>query len=307
MDTAVIQQFLNFFQDYIDLCQSQNWPDNDTSETELKNAFIISQHVEKCLDKLQKKGVINEFLSVLHNNEDISNNIFKNSLSDPPKYILKKIINSNTKIVQMDVGFKLFLELFSEDRLEKCLTELMLEAASKETLLQNLSNEIPKNRILKFKSDILLTELTSYNLDTLELFNNCNQAMVELLVVSLLNNEQKYVAAVKQIADAFLSVVVSEDNTYKSFWRQLLKVDDKYFLEMCLENSDIFMYVIKAVSDCGKLLKEGMSAESFYIDLGQLELENVVKRICSNHCLKSQFFEIVKGYDSDINFWENML
>lgn len=307
MDTAVVQQFLNFFQDYINLCQLENWPDNDTTEAELRNALLISQHVEKSLDRLQKRNVISEFLSVLNSYNETSNSLVKNCLIDPPKYILKKIINSNTKINHMDVGFRLFLELFSEDKLENCLTELMLEAASKETLLRNVSNKIPKENILEFKSKVLLLELNSCQSDILKLLNNCNQDLVELLVVSLLNNDPKYTAAVKLIADGILNIVLSKDNTYKKFWNLLFKVDSKYFTEMCVENSDIFTYIVEALADCGKLLREGISAELFYIELNYSELVGVVQRICSNECLKSQFFNIVKDYDTDLDYWENVL
>lgn len=306
MDTAVVQQFLNFFQDYINLCQLENWPDNDTTEAELRNALIISKHVEKSLDRLQKRNVISEFLSVLNSYNETSNSLIKNCLLDPAKYILKKIINSNSKINQMDVGFRLFLELFSEDKLENCLTELMLEAASKETLLRNVSNKMPKDKILEFKSKVLLIEITSCNSDILKLFNTCNQDIVELLVVSLLNNDPKYAAAVKSIADGILNIVLSKDSTFKNFWRLLFKVDNKYFIDMCVENSDIFTYIVEALADCGKLLREGLSAESFYIELNYSELEVVVQRICSNDCLKSQFFDIIKDYDSDLVYWQTM-
>ncbi|XP_075982078.1 ubiquitin-fold modifier 1 isoform X1 [Anticarsia gemmatalis] len=305
MDTAVIQQFLNFFQDYIDLCQSNNWPDNDTSEEEIKNAFLISQHIEKCLDKLHKKGLVTEFMSALNDSENISD-LLKDCLVDPPKYILKKIINSNTKINQMDVGFRLFLELFSEDKLEGCLADLMLEAASKETLLKNLDKEIPHDRILKFKSEVLLSELCNCDSGVIDLIKNCSQATVEVLVVSLLNNDSQYQNAVKLIADAFLCVVISKDIVFKQFWRQLFKVDDRYLIEMCLENSDIFTYIVEALSDCCKLIRECMTAESFYIDLSKEELDGIVQKIYTNECLKSQFLDIVQTYDSDVSYWQNI-
>ncbi|XP_047027452.1 uncharacterized protein LOC124635573 isoform X1 [Helicoverpa zea] len=307
METAVVQQFLNFFQDYIDLCQLDNWPDNDTTEAELRNALLISQHVERSLDRLQKRNVINEFLSVLNSHNETSNSLIKNCLTDPPKYIIKKIIDSNTKINQLDIGFRLFLEIFSEDKLENCLTELMLEAASKETLLRNVSNQVGKDQILKFKSQVLLLELSACQSDIQSLLNNCNQDIVELLVVCLLNNEPKYCKAVKLIADGILNIVISKDVTSKNFWRMLFKVDSQYFIEMCVDNSDIFTYIVEALADCGKLLREGMSSESFYIELNYSELVGVVQKICSNECLKSQFFDIVQNYDHDLPYWRKIL
>lgn len=307
MDTAVVEQFLNFFQDYIGLCQCESWPDNDTTEAEIRNALLIAQHVEKSLDRLQKKKVISEFLSVLNSNNEASSNLIKNCLSDPPKYILNKIINSNTKINQMDVGFRIFLELFSEEKLENCLTELMLEAASKETLLRNVTNKLPRDKILEFKSKLLLLQLKSSESDVVKLLTNCSQDLVDVLVVSLLNNESQYGKAVQLIANGIHEVVLSKDSSSKTFWKFLFNVEDRYFTEMCIENSDIFIYIVEALTDCSKLLREGLSAKSFYVELSHSELVGVVQKICSRDCLKSLFFDTIKNYDNDLDYWEAML
>lgn len=74
-----------------------------------------------------------------------------------------------------------------------------------------------------------------------------------------------------------------------------------------MENPDIFMYIVEALADCGKLVREGMSSESFYINLNEYELRSVVQCLCKHDALKSQFFNLVKNYDSDIMFWDNML
>lgn len=307
MDTAIVQQFLSFFQDYIDLCQTDNWPDNDITVTELRNAFLISEHVEKCLDRLQKRNIISDFLSVLNSYDETSNSLLKNCLTNPPKYILKKIINSNTKIDQMDAGFKLFLEIFSEEKLEDCLTELMLEVASKGTLLRNISHTIPKEKILEFKCKLMLSELKACPAGIPNLFHDCKQETIELFVLCLISKDPQYMNAVKTLADCFLNIVLSKEARLQHFWRLLFKVDDRYLIEMCMENPDIFMYIVEALADCGKLVREGMSSESFYINLNKYELVSVVQRLCKHDALKSQFFNIIKDYDSNTMFWENML
>ncbi|XP_028160571.1 uncharacterized protein LOC114352991 isoform X1 [Ostrinia furnacalis] len=310
MDTAVVRQFLDFFQDFLSLCQSENWPNNDTSEAEMKNAFLISQHIENCLDKLQKRNILNEFLSTVNSNQDVPNAFLKSCFSDPPKYILKKIINSNTKINQMDIGFKLFLEMFSEEKLENCLTELMLEAASKETLLRNLPQEIPKGKILELKSKLFLSEMSSCENPPesfAAMFDTCNQDTVELIVVSLINDDIHYLSAVNAIVNLLLDVLKGRKFTHKNFWKYLFDVDEEYFLKMCLMHSELFKIVVKALLDCGMLLREQMSAECFYIDLTYSELARNVRKICSNENLKYEFFDIVNENKSDLAFWENIV
>ncbi|KAL0830192.1 hypothetical protein ABMA28_003649 [Loxostege sticticalis] len=310
MDTAVVRQFLDFFQDFLRLCQAEDWPNNDTSEAEMKNAFLISQHIEKCLDKLQRRNILNEFLSTVNSNQDVPNAFLKSCFSDPPKYILKKIINSNTKISQMDVGFKLFLEIFTEEKLENCLTELMLEAASKETLLRNLSQEIPKGKVLELKSKLLLAEINNCEnpQETFStMFENCDQDTVDLIVVSIINNDVQYLNAVNIIVNLLLDVLKTRKFTHKNFWKFLFNVEETHFLKMCLTHSDLFKLIAKALIDCGMLLREQMSAECFYIDLTYSELARNVQKICSNENLKYEFFDIVNESKSNLAFWENIL
>ncbi|XP_026749687.2 uncharacterized protein LOC113510428 isoform X1 [Galleria mellonella] len=305
MDTAVIRQFLDYFQDFLHLCQLENWPNNDTTEAELKNAFLISKHIEKCMDRFQKNEIIDEFLSLLHSNEETSSTFLKTCLGDPPKYILKKIINSNAKVSQIDVGFQLFLQLFSEKRLEDSLTDLMLEAASKETLLRNLTQEIPKDKVVAFKSQILLFELhkceNTKNIVS-EMLINSNQDVIDSLISCLLNKEVKYSNTVTSIASVFKEAMLSRNHSSQSFWKCLFKVDDKHFIQLCLDHTDLFKLIVISLVDCSKLLRENMSSEYFYIDITYSQLVSVVQRICSNDNLRTEFLNIV----NDDPFWLDM-
>lgn len=307
MDTAVVQQFLNFFQEYLDLCMLENWPDNNTSPLEVRFAFQLSQRVETCLDKLQTKGIVHEFLLALNSQWDTSNDAVKSFLKDPPKYILRKVMNSNINVNQLDVCLKIYLELFSAERLEACLTAIMGEAASKESLLSNLNNELDRDIILIFKSTVILSELKTCYLNIFDIVSSLNENTVEILVFCLLNSDVKYSQAVKLIKEAFLNIIRSRDCVYRNFWRLLFKVNDKYLLEMCIKNFDFYKLTVEALLDYGKLLRKGLSTELFYIELSQSELQSIVKRICSNDSLKLQFFEIVNTCDNDVEFWTNML
>ncbi|XP_063366018.1 uncharacterized protein LOC134654503 isoform X1 [Cydia amplana] len=307
---VVAKQFIGLFQDFLQLCQLHDWPNNDTSETEIKNAFFVAHHIEKCLDKFQRRNMISDVLSILNNEHDMSAMVLKNCFADPPKCILKKIITSNTKITQMDLGFKIFLQNFSEDRLERCLSELMLEAASKETLLRNLSVQMSRDKIMQFKSNILLNELNNCE-DPKEpiitMLDNCTQDTVDLLVLSLINKELKYHSAVNNIINTLITVMSKRNHNYKQFWKCLIKVDEKQFIQLCLDHSDLCKMIVKALLDCGKLLKENMSSEFFYIDLTYSELVGVVQRFCKDRCLRLEFEDIVRSSSDDWMFWENML
>lgn len=309
MDAAVVRQLLDFFQDFLNLCQS-NWPDNSTTEDEIKNAFQASQHVVKCMDKLQKKECINEFLSILSSSHDVPNVFLKTCFADPPKYVLKKIIESPTKIAQMDVGFKVFLGLFTNEQLENYLAELMLEAASKETLLKNLPQEIPKEKIIELKSQLLLLELNSCEDPKsiiLNMLNNCDQDTINLLVLSLLNKDFKYNKSVNSIVNSFVDIMTSKNHINKSFWKFLFNVEDRHLLQLCLEHADLFKLIVKALIDCSKLLRENMSADFFYIDLTYSQLAGIVRKLFTNENLKIEFLDIVNESSMDLEFWENIL
>ncbi|XP_047998426.1 uncharacterized protein LOC125235856 isoform X1 [Leguminivora glycinivorella] len=307
---VVAKQFVDLFQDFLQLCQLHDWPDNDTSDTEIKNAFLVAHHIEKCLDKFQRRDMISDVLTILNKEHDMSNIVLKNCFADPPKYILKKIITSNTKITQMDLGFKIFLQNFSDDRLEKCLSELMLEAASKETLLRNLSIEMSRDKLMQFKSNILLDELNNCD-DPKEpimiMLDSCTQDTIDLLVLSLLNKDLKYHKAVNNIINTLITIISKQSHIYKKFWNFLSKVDEKQFIQLCLEHSDLCKIIVKALLDCGKLLKENMSSEYFYIDLTYSELAGIVQTLCKDPCLRLEFEDIVRSSSDDWTFWENML
>lgn len=149
-----MKRFLDFFQDFITLCQQENWPNNETTEDDIKNAFFIAEHIEKCINRFQNRRLIDDFLSKFYTNQNFTHMFLKACFSDPIKYVLKKIIQSQTNIEFMDKGFKVFVKLFSEAKLELYLADLFLEAASKTTLLNNLCVEVPTVDILRLKCEI---------------------------------------------------------------------------------------------------------------------------------------------------------
>ncbi|XP_045487700.1 uncharacterized protein LOC123689879 [Pieris rapae] len=309
METAVCQQFLNVFQDYLNLCQFENWPNNDTSCTEIKNAFLITIHIEKCLDRLQQLSLIDDFLAVLGNSSDKQDFLLKNCLGDPPKFILRKIIASSIKIDVLDSAFKIFLELFSAEKLESYLSDLMLEASSIQILLCNLSVHIPKDKLLALKSKFLLSEL--YEMEDSQavvidmLNNNCTKDVLEMLIISMLNSSIELSNTVNSIVNAFLSFMTIKNSSKKIFWKMLLQTEN--LLKLCLNHVDIFKKISKALFDCGKVHREKMSAEFFYIDLTYSELIRITKKICNNENLKSEFTVFVFELNEDENFWENIL
>ncbi|KAM3956335.1 uncharacterized protein ACR2FA_009700 [Aphomia sociella] len=310
MDAAVIRQFLDYFQDFLHLCQFENWPNNDTTERELKNAFLVSQHVEKCMDRLQKNDIMNEFLSTLQNNDEIKNVYLKTCLGDPPKYILKKIIKSNTKIHQMDIGVKLFLELFSEQRLEDSLTDIMWESASKEALLRNLQQEIPKDKIIEFKSHILLSELHKCDNEkkiVSDMLREPSQDIIDLLILSVINKDINHINSVNCIITALKDVMSCKNNSNQLFWKFLFQTDKEHFNQFCLKNADLFNLIVNSLIDCSKLLRENMSSELFYINVTYSQLVTIVKRICASDNLRIEFLDIVGNDSGSVDFWQNML
>lgn len=310
MEAAVCQQFLNVFQDYLNLCQLENWPSNDTSCIEIKNAFLISIHIEKCLDRLQQQLLIDDFLAVLGNSNDMQAFLLKNCLGDPPKFILRKIITSSVKVNVLDSAIEIFLELFSEGKLESYLSDLILEASSITTLLCNLSVKIPKDKLLALKSKFLLLKL--YEMEDsqaviIEMINNCTKDVLEMLIVSMLNSSIEFNNVVNSIVNAFLSVMAIKNCSKKSFWRMLLDIEEAHLINLCLNHVDLFKVITKALFDCSKLLRENMSAEFFYIDLTSSELTRITKKLGQNDNLKCEFMGLVFEHKEDVSFWENIL
>lgn len=310
METAIIRRFLDFFQDYIILCQSDKWPSNEISAEELRSAFVTSEHIEKCIDKLHQKSLFTEFLNVLSEEQNASGPFLKHCFANPPKFVLKKIIQSNIVISKLDIAFKIFLDVFSEDKLQDCLSHLMLEKASKETLLLNLQIEISKENILVFKSKLFMSELNySDNMDKfiMEMLDNCNQGTMDMLTKCLLCKDTVYSNVVNCCVNALLQTMHSKDVSKKQFWHNLFHVKDEDFTQMCLYHSDLFQTITKALLDCAKLIKENISADFFYIDLTYAEFSSVVQKITKNNNLKLEFIDILYTSHSDLSFWNHFI
>ncbi|XP_034836685.1 uncharacterized protein Ufm1 isoform X1 [Maniola hyperantus] len=307
MESIFLEQFLDFFQRFIALCQLENWPNDDTTHEQMRNAFLISQHIEKCRDKLTKKNIINEFTSALNKKTNGPSLLLKNCLSDPPRYILKKIITSSANIDQMDAGFTIFLDLFSVEKLEAYLSDIMLEVASKDTLFKYMPTELCKSSQSEFKSQFFLSKLECDD-DSIKIINeilqNCKQDVVDMFVVCLCNNNPKYHNAVKVVAKGFTNVMSSQNVLYKKFWKLLFRTEEDKFTQMCLNHNEIFVLICKGLIDSGKLIEQNMSLEYFYIDLTYSELSSNVQKICKDGNLKLVFLDLIYQSNVNISFWE---
>nr|XP_026490162.1 uncharacterized protein LOC113396440 isoform X1 [Vanessa tameamea] len=310
METIVVHQFLDFFQDFINLCLKHDWPSDTTTPEEFRNAFLISQHIEKCLDKFHKRSLIDELLSAINKKQNTSSLFLKKCFSDPPKYILKKILNSSINITQVNVGITIFLDLFSEQKLEDYLSDIMLEAASKETLLKNLKTEIPNELLLEFKSKFLLSELkdTDYAKKVIgNILNTCTDNDMDMLILSLLCKDLKYAQGLDVLSKAFVSYMTVRSVSRKSFWKLLFSINEDNFLQLCLNHGDIFKLISKALIDSGKLVRENMSMDYFYIELTYSELQSITQTICKNENLKLDFLDQVLESNEDFTFWNNFM
>lgn len=307
METVFVEQFLDHFQRFINLCQLENWPNDETTDEQIKNAFNYCQHIEKCRDKLTKKNIINEFMSALINKLNLSKLLIKNCVADPPRYLLKKIITSPVSIEKMDISFTIFIDIFSEEKLEDSLSEIMLEVASKDVLLKNVSSELPKSTQLEFKSHLLLSKLGCNDETVLvidELLKDCKQDVIDMLIICLLNKNPKYRDAVTVIVNGFKTVMSKHSVVYKKFWKQLFRTSEEKFIQMCLIHNDIFTFICKALIDCGKLIEQSMSLEYFYVDLTYSELSTNVQKICKNGHLKLVFLDLIYQSNVSLDFWE---
>ncbi|XP_050682901.1 uncharacterized protein LOC126978177 isoform X1 [Leptidea sinapis] len=310
METALVQQFFDFFEDFINLCHSEQWPSNETKPDEIRNAFAMSLHIEKCLEKFRQQSIIDEFLTTFNSSQKSTALFLKNCLNDPSKYVLKKIITSSTNVQMMDMAFKVFLNMFPEEKLETYLLELMVEAASKETLLNNLYKEVPKDQLIVFKSIFLLSEINNSEEcknSLIDLINRNTKEIMELLVVCLCNDDIKYLSAVTILVNAFLTVMLVKNCTNKTFWKLFFETDEHYLIKLCLKYSDMFKVIVKALIDCGRLLKENMSAQYFYINLTYSELLRILSKIVTNENLKLELMDIIHENNEDLKFWEKII
>lgn len=310
MEVEAVRLFYDFFQEFIYLCLLENWPANNTTDIEIKNSFIMARHVETCIEKMQACNILSEFMASLNADKDCSLYLLKSCFSDPPKYVLSKIISSNCDINRLGVGFRVYIEFFGEDRLEDSLTNIIVEKASIQTLIHNAKDQLSDEKILNLRSVIFLSNLSSVEnvvkvIDGLCI--NCDEKIMSLLVYSLLYKNHRYVKIKTQIREALLNMSKDKSDTYKLFWKNLLNFNMNKLIELCLEYDDVFQLITKSFIDCRKLLKENMSATSFYIDLQYSELEYISRNLLENTTLRERFLSSFVNDETELCFWLSVL
>lgn len=310
MEVEAVRLFYDFFQEFIYLCLLENWPANNTTDIEIKNSFIMARHVETCIEKMQACNILSEFMASLNADKDCSLYLLKSCFSDPPKYVLSKIISSNCDINRLGVGFRVYIEFFGEDRLEDSLTNIIVEKASIQTLIHNAKDQLSDEKILNLRSVIFLSNLSSVEnvvkvIDGLCI--NCDEKIMSLLVYSLLYKNHRYVKIKTQIREALLNMSKDKSDTYKLFWKNLLNFNMNKLIELCLEYDDVFQLITKSFIDCRKLLKENMSATSFYIDLQYSELEYISRNLLENSTLRERFLSSFVNDETELCFWLSVL
>lgn len=311
MEAATMRQFVDLFRDFLEFNMDENWPVESTPEQEIRNAYKLAAHIETSVDRFQQRGVLDEFLnSTLFLQSWRNRQFLRNCFTKPSDIVLKKIINSQTSIKQVEVGVKLYLEIYSGDMLQLTLARLLLETASRETLMRNLSTEFSTGQLVNFTSTLLLNELSTCNKpeEVLnELLNNTNQDCIDLLGISLLNRKPKYANSVQYIKVAVEQTMLSKKQTDKDFWKYFFGIRHEFFLEICQMHRHLFKLICGALFDVGKLLKEQMSTEFFYIDMTHHDLRHIVKIICIHTELMNRLYDNITESSDDPDFWEELI
>lgn len=307
MDVAAVREFIDFFQEFLAINEDKNWPLESTTENEFRDTFEVAEHIEKCVDRFKRQGVFEEFLDTLINdNQRQSRPFVRDCLTHPPRIILKKIINSKTSIKQVEVGVKLYLEMYSEDMLHSSLIDLFVETASKETLIRNLSTELSEGQLVRFQTKVFLSELNSCNEPenfVKDLLNDASQECLEIVLVGLLNEEPKYQNAVRSIEVVVEQIMVRKQLTDKKFWKHFFLIRDKYFRRICRKYQNLFDHVCTVLFDVGRLFKEKMSMEFFYIEMSYKDFKYVVQTLCEQIEMKYKFIDIALERSGDPEYW----
>lgn len=307
MEAAEIREFVDFFQGFMLINENEEWPKESTTEDDIRDAYSVAVHIERCVAKLQQLGVLDEFLdATLNEHQRKSRSFLRDCLMSPSKIILKKIITSKTSIEKVEIGVKLYLEEYSEDTLQTSLLNLFVETASKETLKRNLCTELSEGQLILFQTKVLLSELNSCSQPDevlKDLLSNISQDCLEVLVVSSLNEELKYLNSVKYIAAALEQQMLSRQVTDKTFWAHFFLIRDKYFQRLCRRHPRLFDLICTVLFDVGKLIKENMSMEFFYVEMSREDFEYTVQTICGHRPIGPLFIAKTQACSDDPDYW----
>lgn len=277
----------------------------------IKHAYTLARHIEETVARLQQRGVLEEFLNVaLTDDQRNSRPFIRDCLINPSRLILKKIINSKTSPKQVEVGVKIYLEMYSEEMLQTSLTNYFVETASKETLVRNLTTELTEGQLSLFQSKVLLSELNSCSnpaevvknlLDKPKLFS------LEAVIISLLNEEPKYANEVRCIEVAVEQKMLSKHVTDKKFWKFFFQLSNKNMRRLCRKYQNLFEHICTVLFDVARLLKEDMSMEYFYIKMSLRTLKYAVFALCHHRDTKYKFIAAAMDQSGDPGYWMTLL
>lgn len=311
MDAAAFREFCCSFQEYLMLNEDKNWPLESTEEFMIRHAYILARHIEKAVERLQQRGVLEEFLDVaLTDDQKKSRPFIRDCLINPSRLILKKIINSKTSPKQVEVGVKIYLEMYSEEMLQTSLTNYFVETASKETLIRNLTTELTEGQLTLFQTKVLLSELNSCSNPTEVVKNLLDKPKLfslEVVIISLLNEEPKYANEVRCIEAAVEQKMLSKQLADKKFWKCFFQMRHKYLRRLCRKYQNLFKHVCTVLFDVAKLLKENMSMEYFYVKMTLRTLKYAVFALCQHRETKYKFIAAALEQSGDPDYWMTLL
>lgn len=309
--TAAISEFVDLFQEFLFINANKEWPKETTTEHDIRDAYSVAVHIERCVAKLQQLGVLDEFLdTTLNSHQAESRPFLRDCLMNPSKIILKKIINSKTSIQKVELGVKLYLEEYSEDMLQTTLENLFVETASKETLKRNLCTELSEGQLVLFQTKVLLSELNTCDHPEnvlKDLLNEISHDCLEILVVSSLNEEPKHVSSVKCIVSVLEQTMSSKQLTDKAFWAIFFQIRTQYLQNICRKHEKLFDLICTVLFDVAKLIKQNMSMEFFYIEMSYEDLEYTVRTICDHRQIGPKFIAKAREFSGDPEYWQEFI
>lgn len=311
MDPAAIREFIDLFQDFLDRSDSKNWPKETTSKNEIRDAYLVAEHIGKCVIRFIQQGLLEEFLdAIIKDNQIRSKPFVRQCLIHPPRIILKKIINSKTSIKQVEVAVQLYLEMYSEEMLQTSLMDLFVETASRETLIKNLSTELTEGQLVLFQTTVFLSELNNCNEPeefVRELLKGASQECFEIVLVGLLNEEPKYKTAVHSIEVVVEQIMLRRQVSDKKFWDHFFLMRDEYFITIMCKYPNLFNHVCTALFDLGKLIKNKMSMKFFYIQMSRKDFKYVVYNLCELEETKYKFIDAALERSGDPDYWTKLI
>ncbi|XP_044254932.1 uncharacterized protein LOC123005315 isoform X1 [Tribolium madens] len=322
---ANIKQILTSFHNVNQIYENQHWVKTVTAE-DIKLVFKLGHFIEKTVQKCDERNSREQFFGLLNvwgekNQIVVYDYEFYAKMCDHLLVKFFKCRPLNERII--DIAVRMYTSLFSKDRLQAVLKDLIMTSASFEAISQfcvanktiinvnNLKHQLILNEWIRDyengNKDIILTlvkeSLTSFKVE------NSLPVLLGILALEVKN------PVTDLILQSILEKMLDRSILSKNFWLTITKtIDGNCLVQVCINYSEFLEYFCNFLIYLGSMMEEinseWMTNSSISIcpEITYNELKTIFITLCKHSLIENYVRNMLKEAEkcTDSKIWNEI-